>query len=295
MEFGDGLSPEAVERVVREWLREDIPAMDVGGMVVGSGPGEAVLWIKGTGVVCGRPFVDAVFAALGCAVSWSVREGQRVEVPAGGRVEAARVTGPTNRLLQGERSALNCLARTSGIATACAELVAAARAGGWGGRVAGTRKTTPGFRLCEKYAMLVGGCDTHRFDLSSMCMLKDNHVAAHGSIAAAVARAREAAGFAVKIEVECGGAAEGAEAAEAGADVVMLDNLSGERLWTEARALRQAVPHRRFLIEASGGITAATLPLFLCPDVDVISLGSVTQGHAVVDFSLKIQKKHKPL
>jgi nicotinate-nucleotide pyrophosphorylase len=131
MEVGDGLTPEALERLAREWLREDVPALDVGGMVVGSGPGAAVLWIKASGVVCGRPFFDAVFAALGCAVVWRVREGERVAVPAGGRVEAARVTGPVNRLLQGERCALNCLARTSGIATVCADLVAVAREAGW--------------------------------------------------------------------------------------------------------------------------------------------------------------------
>ncbi len=189
MEFGDGLSRETLERLAGAWLREDVPALDVGGMVVGAGPGAAVLWMKQPGVVCGRPFFDAVFAALGCAVEWRVREGERVAVPPGGRVEAARVTGPVNRLLQGERCALNCLARTSGIATLCADLVAAARAAGWQvgewergeekradwgrqGAVAGTRKTTPGFRVAEKYAMLVGGCDPHRMDLSGMCMLK---------------------------------------------------------------------------------------------------------------------------
>ena len=131
MDFADGLPKEAVARLAAEWLREDVPSLDVGGMVVGSGPGEAVLWMKQAGVVCGRPFFDAVFAALGCEVRWAVREGARMAVPPGGRVEAARVTGPTHRLLQGERCALNCLARTSGIATLCADLVAAARDVGW--------------------------------------------------------------------------------------------------------------------------------------------------------------------
>jgi nicotinate-nucleotide pyrophosphorylase (carboxylating) len=98
-------------------------------------------------------------------------------------------------------------------------------------------------------------------------------------------------GFASKIEVECGSAAEAAEAAGAGADVVMLDNLSGQALRREAAALRAMCPGRAFLIEASGGITAATLRDYLCPEVDVVSLGAVTQGHPVVDFSLKIQRQ----
>ncbi len=101
-----------------------------------------------------------------------------------------------------------------------------ARAKHWAGRIAGTRKTTPGFRLVEKYAMLVGGCDPHRMDLSSMIMLKDNHVKSTGSITAAVHKARAVGGFALKIEVECSSVAQALEAVAAGADVVMLDNFT---------------------------------------------------------------------
>ncbi len=315
MNFSDGLCPEAVQRLVREWLREDIPSFDVGGMVVGNEPGKAilwmkqsgvvagrpffdavfsilgwaVLWMKASGVVCGRPFVDAVFAALGCTVSWSVREGQRVQVPAGGRVEAAVVTGPMNRLLQGERSALNCLARVSGIATSCRALVELAKEAKWHGRVAGTRKTTPGFRLCEKYGMSIGGADTHRYDLSSMVMLKDNHIAAHGSIAGAVQQARSAGGFSLRVEVECSNADEAVEAAQAGADVVMLDNLAGQKLRDTASEVRRRCGATKVVIEASGGITPSTIKEYLCEHVDVVSMGGITQGAQVVDFSLKIQ------
>ena len=157
MNLGDALCSESLSRLAASWLREDVPSLDVGGAVVGAGAGEAVLWMKQSGVLAGAPFVDAVFAQLGCAVQWKLAEGSRVHVGPGQRVEAARVTGPMNRLLQGERSALNCIARVSGIATACAELADKVRQAGWTGRVAGTRKTTPGFRICEKYAMAIGG------------------------------------------------------------------------------------------------------------------------------------------
>ena len=163
-----------------------------------------------------------------------------------------------------------------------------ARARGWTGWVAGTRKTTPGsFRLVEKYGLLVGGAATHRLDLSQMVMLKDNHVvAAGGSIAAAVQRARMAAGFSQKIEVECQSLEQAEEAAEAGADIVMLDNFAPDRLRADAATFKQKYPH--VLVEASGGITIKTMPDFLCDAVDIISQGKLTQGYDCIDYSLKI-------
>ena len=122
----------------------------------------------------------------------------------------------TRCLLLGERTALNCMARASGIATQAKRVVSLVRAQGWQGQVAGTRKTTPGFGMVEKYALLVGGASTHRMDLSHMTMLKDNHIWASGSITAAVERARRALGFSSKIEVECRDLNEAFEAAEAG-------------------------------------------------------------------------------
>lgn len=144
----------------------------------------------------------------------------------------AYVRGNANNLLRGERVALNILARCSGIATVARQATTLARKHGFKGVIAGTRKTTPGFRLVEKYGMLVGGADTHRMDLSSMVMIKDNHIASCGSIAAAIRAAKTAAGFACKIEVETVNATMASEAIEAGADVVMLDNRSPEQLRT---------------------------------------------------------------
>lgn len=163
------------------------------------------------------------------------------------------------------------------------------RNAGYSNILAGTRKTTPGFRLVEKYGMLSGGCDPHRIDLSAMTMLKDNHVVAAGSITRAVKAAQAAGGFAIKVEVECQSEAEADEAVAAGADVVMLDNFTGEGVKVAARSLKERWKGRReFLVEVSGGLTEANVTEFVCNDVDVISTSSIHQGVLHVDFSLKI-------
>lgn len=139
--------------------------------------------------------------------------------------------------------------------------------------------------------MLVGGCDPHRIDLSAMTMLKDNHVKAAGSITRAVKAAQAAGGFAIKVEVECQSEEEADEAVEAGADVVMLDNFTGEGVRTAARTLKERWKGKReFLVEVSGGLTEANVAEFVCNDVDVISTSSIHQGVPHVDFSLKISR-----
>jgi len=326
------LEPVALATLVAGWLKEDVPSFDVGGAVVGDTLTTATLYQKSPGVLAGVPFVEAVFAALGCTVEWLpvpagaasaatataaaaatapdtaaavAVDGADGAVPpppawpatytdgtvtgAGGRAAVATVRGPARRLLLGERVALNTLARCSGVATAAHRLSTAAAAAGWGGRIAGTRKTTPGFRLVEKYGMLVGGADAHRMDLSSMVMLKDNHVAAVGGIARAVAAARRLGGFALKVEVECGSLDEALTAAAAGADVVMLDNMAGPAFVRAATALRAALGGRPLVIEGSGGLGPATVGGYFCEAADVLSM-SLSQGCEAVDFSLKVAK-----
>ena len=139
--------------------------------------------------------------------------------------------------------------------------------------------------------MLVGGCDTHRLDLSQMCMLKDNHVVAAGGITGAVKAAKAAGGMAVKVEVECRSVEEAGEAVEAGADVVMLDNFEGEGLRRAARSLRERFGDKGFLIEVSGGVTEGNVGTYLCGDVDVVSTSGIHQGVGVIDFSLKVVKQ----
>jgi len=152
--------------------------------------------------------------------------------------------------------------------------------------VAGTRKTTPGFRLVEKYGLLVGGASTHRLDLSQMVMLKDNHIWSTGSIEAAVKKARGVSGFSQKIEVECQSLDEALTAAKAGADVVMLDNFKPSKLKRDAKEFKKQYPH--VTVEASGGITIDTMAEFFSEHVDVISQGKLTHGYDCIDFSLKI-------
>ena len=172
------LHPLRVQETVRQWILEDTPNFDYGGFVVGEQNETAYILCKSAGVLAGGPFVDAIFKELACEVEWFHEEGVHLEPIC----RVARISGSARNLLLGERVALNCLARTSGIATTARQLYDTAQANRWHGEVAGTRKTTPGFRMAEKYALLVGGISTHRYDLSSMVMLKDNHIWTAGSV-----------------------------------------------------------------------------------------------------------------
>mmetsp|Transcript_14679 Transcript_14679/g.39297 ORF Transcript_14679/g.39297 Transcript_14679/m.39297 type:complete len:315 (-) Transcript_14679:631-1575(-) len=283
------VDPVRLEGLARAWLAEDVPAFDYGGAVVGDKRETATLYAKSPGVLAGTPFVDAVCSLLRVEIEWDETlgvDGAELRMPSvGGKLAVARVAGPARNILLAERVALNTLARCSGIATRSRALRELADKHQWHGRVAATRKTTPGFRLVEKYGVLAGGCDSHRMDLSSMVMLKDNHVWSTGSIPAAVVSARAACGFSIKIEVECNSLEEARDAAGAGADVIMLDNMLPEPLIAAASDLKQDFPH--VLIEASGGLTEQTLALYFSEHVDILSL-SIMQNYKCLDFSLKI-------
>ncbi|XP_029076957.1 nicotinate-nucleotide pyrophosphorylase [carboxylating] isoform X1 [Monodon monoceros] len=218
------LPPATLAALAESWLREDCPGLNHMALVTGAASSQAVLWAKSPGVLAGRPFFDAIFAQVNCQVSWFLPKGSKL-VPV---AKVAEVRGPAHCLLLGERVALNMLARCSGVASAAAAAVETARGTGWAGHVAGTRKTTPGFRLVEKYGLLVGGAASHRYDLGGLVMVKDNHVVAAGGVEKAVRGARQAADFSLKVELECSSLQEAAEAAEAGADLVLLDNFRPE-------------------------------------------------------------------
>lgn len=283
------IHPVSLHQHVQQWLAEDTPSFDYGGFVVGESEETAVLLCKSRGVLAGVPFFDAIFNELGCKVDWVFSEGVQI----GPATAVARVTGKVNKILLGERVALNCITRASGIATKARNLARLKTEQKWRGEIAGTRKTTPGFRVVEKYALLVGGVSTHRYDLSSMIMLKDNHIWTAGSVQRAVKDARRVGGFSIKIEVECRSVEEAREAASAGADVVMLDNFEPEALHKTAATLKQEFPH--LLIEGSGGVTMENITQYFGPHVDVISMGSLTQGYEAVNFSLKVLKEgHNP-
>lgn len=262
--------PPSWKTQVSAWLAEDTPSFDFGGFVVGETPRTAILWGKSAGILAGVPFVNEVFAQCGCKVEWHADEGSHIGAQRNvgahvGNAKIATVTGPARGLLLAERVALNVLARCSGVASVSRRLVLNLRSAGYQGIVAGTRKTTPGFRLVEKYGMLVGGADTHRVDLSSMIMLKDNHIWSRGSITEAVRAAKSAGGFSLKIEVEVQSEAEADEAIAAGADIVMLDNFTGAGVKVAARSLKERwAGKKHFLLEVSGGLTLDNAEQYVC-------------------------------
>jgi len=292
-DFSTLLPQTNIQPIIRSWLTEDMPTFDVGGLVVGSAHKKATLFMKSPGVFAGKPFVDAVFDILDCKVTWEdiAVEGTYID-PKGDKITLAIVEGPANLILRGERTALNTISRCSGVATSCylSSQKIKSLFPDWKGAIAGTRKVTPGsFRIVEKYGLIIGGCNTHRLDLSQMTMLKDNHIwSCGGDITKAVKLARSAAGFSQKIEVECQSLEEALEAAFAGADIVMLDNYTPEELKEDAKKVKEQYP--RVMVEASGGITYDTMDQYVCDAVDIISRGDLTQGYSCLDYSLKIQK-----
>ncbi|KAL3899823.1 MAG: hypothetical protein SGCHY_001762, partial [Lobulomycetales sp.] len=167
------LLPYGWRNTVASWLIEDTPSLDFGGYVVGDAETSATLWMKSPeAILAGVPFFDEIFRLLDCRVEWQYPEGSELVLSGKDRISVATVYGKANAILLGERVALNMLSRASGIALRANLLNRLKDAHGWKGAIAGTRKTTPGFRIVEKYAMIVGGCDAHRYDLSSMIMLK---------------------------------------------------------------------------------------------------------------------------
>ncbi|XP_065715612.2 nicotinate-nucleotide pyrophosphorylase [carboxylating] isoform X2 [Patagioenas fasciata] len=278
------LPPHKLRSLARSWLDEDSPGPDAAAVAVGPAPRRAQLLCKSGGVLAGAPFVDAIFGECGCRVSWRLREGAPVPP---GRTLVAEAEGPGAALLLAERAALNCLGRCSGVATAANRAVSLARAAGWAGTVAGTRKTTPGFRLAEKYALAVGGADPHRHDLGGLLMIKDNHLAAAAKpLEEVVGAGLRQRGFWRRLAVECGSLGAALGAAGAGADIVLLDNFQPEELLEVAAEVKSKFPG--VTVEASGGVTLDTLPRFLGPQVDVVSMGSLTHAAPALDFSMAV-------
>ena len=266
---------------VDRWLREDVGHHDVVNDVPGETTGRLVA--KESGVAAGIDAARAVFDYLGVRCESVVEPGDRVEP---GDV-VVRTTGPARETLRGERVAVNVVGHASGVATKTARAVEIARSA-QGERaaadpvtVAATRKTTPGLRGVEKRAVVAGGGDTHRLNLSHMVLVKENHIAELG-LERAIERFRERASYTTKIECEVEEPADGPRAAEAGADIVLFDNFS-------PAALRDAVERlpENVTSEASGGITLETLPEYATTGVDVVSMGSLTHSADTLDLSFR--------
>jgi nicotinate-nucleotide pyrophosphorylase (carboxylating) len=236
-------------------------------------------------VACGLEVAARVFTRADPAlrVRALARDGDRVR-----RGQAVlRVEGPTIGLLTAERTALNFLQRLSGIATLSRRFADAARPSGV--RVVDTRKTTPGYRALEKYAVRCGGCGNHRSSLGEHILIKDNHIAAAGSLARAVRMARSAAPHLARIAVEAGTLAEVGEACRARADVILLDNMTPARIRAAVRRIAG-----RALVEVSGGVRLDNLADRALPGVDVISVGALTHSAPAADLSLTVRPARRP-
>ena len=230
-------------------------------------------------VICGLEVAARVFARTDprLKVTLVAHDGDRVKP--GTRV--LNVTGPTEALLTAERTALNFAQRLSGIATLARTFADAVA--GTGVRIVDTRKTTPGFRALEKYAVRCGGCFNHRSSLGEHVLIKDNHIAAAGSLSQAVKRGRAAAPHLARIEVEAKTLAQVREAVRAKADVILLDNMSPDQIRQAVTAIAGAT-----LVEVSGGVRLETVRAFALPGVDVISIGALTHSAPAVDLSLTV-------
>ena len=265
---------------IRAALREDMPFGDVSTAAVmpEPRPGRVQLIAKADGVIAGLAVFSRVFQLLDPAtrVTADVADGARVS--AGQHV--ATVEGDVRVLLEGERTALNYLQRMSGIATYTAGVAEALA--GTGTTLVCTRKTTPGMRLFEREAVRLGGGSLHRYGLSDGVLLKDNHIDAAGGVAEAIAAARATAPFVDKVEVECETLDMVREAVEAGADIIMLDNMTHEAM-AEAVALIAG----RAQTEASGNVDAANASAYADLGVDFVSCGALTHSAPILDLSLK--------
>lgn len=272
-----------VDDIIERALKEDINYLDVSSdyLLPEDQRNEAYFVAKADGVLCGLDVALRTFEMLDDSFSAKIYKHDGEKIAAGDVI--AEFSGKTVLLLKGERTALNLLQHMSGIATATARAVELVR--GTNAQITDTRKTLPGMRALQKYAVVCGGGKNHRFNLSDGAMLKDNHIDAGGGIAKTVETLRGKLGHMVKIEVETRDLDEVREAVEAGADIIMLDNMSNDEMCEAVQIIGG-----RAKTEASGGITLENLAEVAKTGVDIISLGALTHSVHAFDISMKMKK-----
>ena len=278
------INPIYIDNLIKEALLEDINYIDTATdyLIDEEQCNQAVFMAKAEGVVCGVDIAMRVFEIINRGkLEYNVLKHDGEQVKYGDII--AEVKGSTRTLLKGERTALNLIQHMSGIATAANEAVRLVE--GTKASIADTRKTLPGLRPLQKYAVTVGGGRNHRYNLSDAAMLKDNHIDAGGGIKNAVAALKKKIGHMTKIELEVRNLDELAQALEAGVDVIMLDNMDNE---TMKKAVE--ITNGKALLEASGGITAETIRGVAKTGVDIISIGALTHSVKAFDISMKIKK-----
>ncbi|SEP28521.1 carboxylating nicotinate-nucleotide diphosphorylase [Paenibacillus sp. OK076] len=278
---------EGLIESIKNWLREDVGAGDVTTSVTipAGSQSKAVIHAKDNGIIAGITVAELVFQVVdsGLVFTAMVKDGDAVTR---GTI-LAEVEGSTHSLLTGERLALNLLQRMSGIATRTRTYVDALE--GLSTRLVDTRKTTPGHRLLEKYAVRVGGGANHRFGLYDAVMIKDNHIKGAGGITEAVQRARAVIPHTMTIEVETENLEQVREALQAGADIIMLDNMHPDRMREAVALIREQAPHVK--VEASGNVSLNTIRGIAESGVDVISVGRLTYSFESLDISLDLNEK----
>ena len=267
-----------IQATVRRALAEDVGSGDVtAALIPEAAQAKASVVSREEAVLCGCDWFDAVFAELDerIQVQWKRRDGERVQA----NQVLCELQGPARALLTGERAALNLLQTLSGTATLAARYAAAVA--GLPARVLDTRKTLPGLRMEQKYAVRMGGCHNHRLGLYDGILIKENHIAAAGSVRAAIAAAR-ALDTRLPVEIEVENLEELREALDAGADIVLLDNFDLE-------PMRQAVTLAagRAKLEASGGVTLDNVRAIAATGVDYVSTGALTKDVKAIDLSMR--------
>ena len=274
------LNRYAMDEIIRRALEEDIGSGDITTLATVSKDRqtEGFFFAKEEGVVCGLPVLERVFEVLDASIKIECIANEGDLVQKGGVI--ARILGNAQNILTGERVALNFLQRLSGIATRTR--MAVQEIAGTKAVITDTRKTTPGLRILEKYAVRIGGGSNHRFNLADGILIKDNHISAAGGIRQAVALARKAAPHMLKIEVETENFAQIEEALRAGADIIMLDNMSIEDMKHAVSMIGG-----RALVEASGNMGDKNLLAVAQTGVDIISMGALTHTVRAMDISLR--------
>ncbi len=271
-----------VEEAVRAALKEDLGrAGDItsAATIPPEAAASAAITARKPGVIAGLDLAGAAFAELSADIRFQARRADGDAVGAGDTV--ATISGPARAILSAERVALNFLCHLSGIATATRRFADAIAESG--ARIICTRKTTPGLRTFEKYAVRCGGGANHRFGLDDAILIKDNHIAVAGGIGAAIERARAFAGILVKIEIEVDTLDQLRQALDAGADVVLLDNMAPDLLCQAV-----AISDGRAVLEASGNVTLASVAAIAATGVDFISSGWITHSAPILDLGLDI-------
>jgi nicotinate-nucleotide pyrophosphorylase (carboxylating) len=278
------LDPGIIYAFASDFLKEDLGRGDITtqSTVRGSARARGRFLAKQDFVLCGLEVAEAVFGTLDPNIEIESRSYDGEAIKSG--TAFAHIEGPATALLAGERAALNIMQRMSGVATLTRAFVDCIA--GTGARIVDTRKTTPGLRMLEKYAVAVGGASNHRFGLDDGVLIKDNHIAMAGGVRRAVELARNLAHHLMKIEVEVANRAQLLEAIEAHADVIMLDNMKVEEIRESVSLIRERAPG--CLIEVSGGVNIDTVRSFAECGVDLISVGAITHSATAVDISLKI-------